>query len=309
MLRWVIDFGGQSLAALRKRFVSLCAGLALAGLAPPQAFPQDAAHPVKARHFETWAGAEASDNVWLLYSGMTFAPFGSIRTDGLRVRFVGGYGEYTYSGRRPELNPAYTGNGDEPMILTPTKSFRASVQFAEALIGYQWQFGELTTKAFIGLSSINHDIRPGDKFMIPADPAEPDTGSTRTISFNRASGHEIGLSGALEFWLNLGPDAYASLDLAWSDAHLTRSVRTRIGHDIFSNLSAGVEASFNLNRNGEVRLKNVDLVGDTPLDYARVGGFARYAWDNGEISVGAGLLGDFTQSQSVYGTLNWVTQF
>lgn len=309
MLRWVTGIAGQSTAVLRKRTAPLCAGLFLSGLVATPAFPHEPDAPPKARSFEAWAGAEASDNLWLLYSGTTFAPFGNIRKDGLRLRFVGGYGEYRYSGRRPALNPAYTGYGDEPMILTPSKSFRASVQFAEALVGYQWQFGELTTKAFIGVSSINHDIRPGDKFVIPADPDQPGTGSTRTFSFNRASGHEIGLTGALEFWLNLGRDAYASLDLSWSDAHLTRSARTRIGHRIFSNLSGGLEAAFNLNRNGEIRLKNDDLVSDTPLDYARFGGFARYAWDDGEVSAGAGLLGDFTQSQSVYGTLNWVTQF
>jgi len=308
MLRWVIDLGKQTLAALQKRSALFCAGLALNTTVALPAFSQQPDPPPRARSFETWAGADASDNVWLLYSGATFAPFGDIRRDGLRLRFVGGYGEYTYSGKRPALNPAYTGYGDEPMLLTPTRSFRASVQFAEAFIGYQWQFGELTTKAFVGVSSISHDIRPGDTFTIPADLTGPGA-SPRTISFNRTSGHEIGLSGALEFWLNLGPDAYASLDLAWSDAHLTRSAKTRIGHRIFSNLSGGIEAAFNLNRNGEVRLKNHDLVSDTPLDYARFGGFARYAWDDGEISAGIGFLGDFTQDQYVYGTLNWVTQF
>lgn len=309
MLRCVRNLGEQASAALLKRVAPLCTSMVLSALVALPAFAQDADQSPNSRYFEAWAGADASANVWLLYSGTTLSPFGDVRKDGLRLRFVGGYGEYSYGGKRPALNPAYTGYGDEPMILTPYKSFRASIQFADVLIGYQWQWGELTTKAFIGMSSIQHDIRPGDKFIIPADPADQEAGPSRTVSFNRASGHEIGLSGALEFWLNLGPDAYASVDLAWSDAHLTRSARTRVGHKIISGLSSGLEASFNLNRNGEIRLKNDELVSDVPLDYARFGGFARYAWGDGEVSASAGLLGDFTQGQSVYGTMNWVTQF
>lgn len=261
------------------------------------------------QHYEAWAGADASQNVWLAYTGVTFAPFGPLDRDGLRLRFTGGYGKYSYKGKRPELNPAYTGYDDEPMILTPHKTFQARVQYAEALIGYQWRWGELTTKAFVGIASIEHIIRPGDRFVI----TDPNSGITRTFSFNRASGHDIGLKGALELWLNLGTDAYASLDLAWSNAHLTRSTHTRLGHnvlpDLLPGLSAGIEASFNVNRNGEVRLKDDTLVDDVPLDYARFGGFARYVWDAGELSASAGLLGDFTEDQSAYGTVNVITKF
>ncbi|CFX60170.1 conserved protein of unknown function [Candidatus Filomicrobium marinum] len=256
------------------------------------------------RHYETWVGADTAKNVWLLYSGTTASPFGHIYEDGLRLRFVGGYGQYTYGGKRPELNPAYTGFGAEPWLITPYKTFKARVQFAEALIGYQLRTGELTTKAFVGISAIDHDIRPGDYAILPDANGKP-----QKYSFNFASGLDVGVKIALELWLNLGADAYASLDLAWSDAHLTRSARARIGHYLFDGLSAGLEANFNLDRNGEVRLKDEEFVTDAPIDYARFGVFARYNWDGGEISASAGLLGDFTQNQSAYGTVNWVTQF
>lgn len=256
------------------------------------------------RHYETWAGADTAKNVWLIYSGTTVSPFGHIYEDGIRLRFVGGYGQYTYGGKRPELNPAYTGFGAEPWLITPYKTFKARVQFAEALIGYQLRTGELTTKAFVGISAIDHDIRPGDYAILPDENGKP-----QKYSFNFASGLDIGIKVALELWLNLGTDAYASLDLAWSDAHLTRSARARIGHYLSDGLSAGLEANFNLDRNGEIRLKDEEFVTDAPIDYARFGVFARYNWDGGEISASAGLLGDFTQNQSAYGTVNWVTQF
>ena len=39
-----------------------------------------------------WAGAEVFHQVWSLYAGGTYAPFGSVREDGFRVRAVTGYG-------------------------------------------------------------------------------------------------------------------------------------------------------------------------------------------------------------------------
>jgi hypothetical protein len=305
MLRCVIFF--RTSRPIRSARLWLFAALLPLSLPALPSHAED--DPPGPRHYEVWAGADAAENVWLLYTGMTLAPFGDMNSDGLRLRFTGGYGKYSYSGKRPELNPAYTGLDDEPMILTPYKTFHARVQFAEALIGYQWRWGELTTKAFVGIASMEHLIHPGDRFVI----TDPNSGVTRTFSFNRASGHDIGLKGALELWLNIGADAYASLDLSWSDAHLTRSAHFRLGHkilpELMPGLSAGLEGSFNLDRNGEVRLKNETLVDDVPLDYARFGGFARYTWDTGELSASAGLLGDFTQDQSAYGTVNFITKF
>lgn len=264
-------------------------------------------------HYEVWAGADVATDVWLVYSGTTVSPFGDLAKDGLRLRFAGGYGKYSYSGNRISLNPAYAGQDSQPMFLSSRKTFKAQARFAEALIGYQWRWAELTTKAFVGIASIEHDIHPGDYLVIPKDVMDPSAGPAQVIFFNRTSGHEIGWKGVLELWLNLGSEAYASLDLSWADAHLTRSARTRIGHSVFPEvlpgMSAGVEANFNLNRDGEASLKNYDLANETPLDYARFGGFARYAWDAGEFSASAGLVGNFTKNQSAYATVNWITKF
>jgi len=263
------------------------------------------------RTYEVWAGADVAEDVWLLYSGTTYSPFGDINKDGLRLRVVGGYGQYSYAGDRIALNPDYDGISGEPTVST-YKTFQGKVQFLEALIGYQWRFGELTTKAFVGIASIEHVVSPNDSLILPVDFADPGAGVT-VIPFNRAVGLEVGFKGAVEFWLNMGADAYGSLDLSWSEAHVTRAARARVGHYILKEtlpgLSAGAEASFNLNRNGEARLKDSTLVNELPLDYARVGGFVRYASESGEFSVSAGLVGDFIADQSAYGTANWISKF
>lgn len=77
---------------------------------------------------EIWAGGEAFLGIWSLHTGTSFAPFGSIREDGLRLRAVGGYSDY--------------GSG--------------TVSFADLLVGYHVQFGPLTLKVFAGLTGAAH---------------------------------------------------------------------------------------------------------------------------------------------------------
>jgi hypothetical protein len=70
-------------------------------------------------------GAEAFHRMWSLYSGAMYAPFGSVREDGFRMRVVGGYGDH----------------------ITGT------VAFADLLLGYHKQLGPLTIKFLAGLSA------------------------------------------------------------------------------------------------------------------------------------------------------------
>ena len=79
--------------------------------------------------FEFWAGAQAYDRVWSVYSGTTVAPFGAIQEGGLRLRLVTGYGADTYSGH------GAVGAGSQ--IIT----FNGSASFADALVGYHKQLG------------------------------------------------------------------------------------------------------------------------------------------------------------------------
>ena len=238
---------------------------------------------------ETWSGVDVARDNWLIYSGTTVAPLGHIHEPGPRLRAAGGYGQYAYSGIR---------SVDGSMEI---QTFETATYFGEALIGYLERFGPLTAKAFAGASYLAHDISPGD----------PD---------NLVIGDEIGLKGVIELWLDIGDIGFASLDATWNTAFDTRSARTRIGANVAPGLSAGLEAWLNLDEQSDCDLGwdgTADCHKDDKtdlLDYTRAGLFARYVWDDGEISLSGGVSGGSFQSAGdappePYATLNWITQF
>ncbi len=115
---------------------------------------------------------------------------------------------------------------------------------------------------------------------------------------SRVSGLEYGATGALEFWLNLGGQAWSSLDLSYTTAHETAAARWRAGWRVLPTLSVGPEARFDRNiEDGS----------------ARAGIFVRYDWFGGEVSAAAGIAGSttgkLTDELAPYATLNMLTQF
>jgi hypothetical protein len=265
---------------------------------PRLALADSSSSPASGR--EVWAGTDISSNVWLVYSGVTLAPWSGIHDEGLRFRAAGGYGEYKYE-RTPEK---------EDRDLGRPLSFHAETYFADFLVGYLKRFGDLTAKAFVGVSTLGHDIEPLDDETM-------------------AVGDEVGVKGVIELWLNIGESAWAQLDLSWASAHNTRAARTRVGYRVWPKLSVGVEAGLNVDSQGECRME-ADPTGECGyvdptkrirvfeeadlLDYARAGTFVRYEWNVSEVSLSAGVLGDsFSSGDQIelapYVTLNWLTQF
>ena len=150
--------GEATSAAWRSAVACLCAGFAAASvfLFPPPVVaepwealvvPVDDTAPAGAYGWrEFWTGVDASNHVWLAYSGATIAPTSDMFSDGLRLRAATGFGEYSYVGER---------NARE-------QSFSAQTGFADALVGYLQRLGPLTAKAFVGISAIEHDVHPLD---------------------------------------------------------------------------------------------------------------------------------------------------
>ena len=242
--------------------------------------------------YETYSGADATRDVWLLYSGVTIAPFGGIYGNGVRLRASGGYGQYGYQGHRA---------GDPKGTK---REFSGQVSYAEALVGYQAQFGALTAKAFAGIAAIAH-------LITPLDPIED--GGLLT------QGLDYGVKGALELWLNLGSDAWTSLDASWTMAHQAYAGRWRIGYRVLPTVSLGLEAGINGHLlTGDSVLSDGSLR-DPLRPQIRTGLFARYEWSSGEISASAGLANsayDFTDNngsvggfEEIYGTINWLRRF
>jgi hypothetical protein len=226
---------------------------------------------------EVWAGTDASHDVWLLYTGVTLAPWSSdIYADGFRIRTAGGYGEYNYEGCRKNFQVCFTARDPPPQSK---QHFNATFTYSEVLVGYHQRFGELTAKAFVGIAAIDHNIRPRD-------------------AYNAVGGVEYGVKGVVELWLNLGSVAWTSVDLGYTTAHETASARARLGWRVLPTFSIGPEARYDSN---------------AQADSGRGGVFVRYEWLGCEVSAAAGYSGDMTggltKDMSPYGTFNILFQY
>ena len=165
---------------------------------------------------EVWGGADVSSHAWLIYSGVTVAPYGNVYEDGLRLRVTGGYGGYVYAGER----------------RTQQQTFNARTSYAEGLVGYQKRFGPVTAKGFVGVSAIEHEIEPFD----PENPVQ---------------GQKFGPKLAAELWINMGGQAWGQADVSWTSAHNTSSARVRTGYRIWGDASIGLEGAIYANDLGE----------------------------------------------------------
>lgn len=226
---------------------------------------------------EVWGGPDATKDVWLLYTGVTLAPLSKdIYSDGLRLRFNSGYGQYHYLGA---LRDCSGRAGATAYCSESPHRFDVDVTYTDALIGYHMRLGELTAKAFAGASMVSHRFDVPDKT-------------------NKVQGTKFGPTGALEFWLNLGNFGWTSLDLNYTHAHQTGAARWRAGWRVQPGLSIGPEARYD--RNAED-------------DAGRAGIFVRYDWRGGEISASAGVAGSMTggiaDEIAPYATINLLTQF
>jgi len=154
-----------------------------------------------------WAGAEVFRQVWSLYAGGTYAPFGSVREDGFRVRAVTGYGAYRYA------SPRWTGTG------TQIFQFHGTTAFADLLAGYHKQLGPLTIKILGGLTVGDQNVDDPESI----------------------AGTEVGAKAVLETWWNVTDRVWTSVDLSWSTVHDIYGARARLGWRLWPALSIGIE--------------------------------------------------------------------
>jgi hypothetical protein len=247
------------------------AATAIAGLALTVVAVLAAAEPAAAydstsspalRQTELFAGVDHAGGPWALWTGVTLAPFGSIRDEGWRLRAVAGGGRYTFTGQ------AF----GEP---SPSR-YQGIHIFADALIGYQMQLGPWTAKAFAGIA-----YKDRVEF----------SKSTGSVSRVARTGAKL----ALENWFTLTERAWATLDGNWSSAGQAYWTRGRLGYRIWNDLSIGPEAGAS---------------GDDATSRTRFGGFARYAWDRGEVTLSAGVMQDRDADRSEpYAAVEFLMRF
>ncbi len=247
-------------------WVILCRALVACAAVSHEASAQSAtAESPAAPHFEVWSGAEAFHRVWSLYGGGMYAPFGSIREDGLRVRVAAGYAAYNYT------SPRWTGTGTQAL------NFRGTASSVDLLGGYHKQLGPVTIKILAGLTIGEQNV----------DDPEATTGT------------EAGGKAVLETWWNITDWAWTSVDVSWTTLHDIYGTRARLGWRLWPELSIGLEGA---------------ATGTWDYDTARVGGFARYEWASGEVSLSGGLSGDGPRSGRVdvhgpFATFSVLTRF
>jgi hypothetical protein len=270
-----------------------CAIALLVALAPGLAFaqtategPQIASNSLTYGWREAYGGVDAARDQWLAYSGMTFAPFSrDIYSDGWRLRFGGGYGQYSYDSIGLH---AHCGDATVNDICTEDdrtrRHFTTSHSYAEALIGYYLQLGRLAAKAFAGASMSSESHLNG------TDPSRDNDGT------------EFGVKGALELWLNVSDTSWTSLDLSYSTARDETASRWRTGWRATPKVSIGPELRYD---------RNIET-GDEAWN-GRAGLFARYEWTGGEVSVAGGAawrVDDWApKDPSAYGTVDVLFQY
>ena len=125
-MAYSISEGGLSgVKRLRAAVVCLC--LAFCGTPARAAEVEDQPRP----SIEMWSGGEAYRQLWSVYGGAQWAPFGGLQEDGLRVRAVLGTADY--------------GTG--------------TAAFADVLLGYHKQLGAVTLKALGGVTVTDRHAR------------------------------------------------------------------------------------------------------------------------------------------------------
>jgi Cellulose biosynthesis protein BcsS len=226
---------------------------------------------------EIWFGADAGAHNWLVYSGSTYAPWGDIHQDGVRVRTTTGYGHYDYQ-------------------WDAKTKVKVDKQYADAMIGYQHRAGDLTAKVFFGLAMLKD-------LDVPA-------ANVRRQRF------QTGFKTALELWLNLGSQGWTSFDVSYADTRETASVRSRLGYRVLPTVSVGAEGVLNhASLKGQVQIDAASdrVVGNIRtglfVRYEWFGGeISASGGITGDIRESLDEI-DLLKRPSAYGTLNLIVQF
>jgi len=220
---------------------------------------------------EYWVGIEGFRDVLATYGGITWAPTGSLYENGFRLRATGSFARYEGAHAFTVLRQVGN-NVVEETSIEPVDGLKAT---ARALLGWHWQQGPWTIKAFAGLAYGSESRR-----------------STTTGA--KASGYAVGAAAALEFWHDPGSSLWSSLDLSYAVPDGEASARGRIGYRLNERLSIGPEIAWTSTLQGSL---------------ARAGIFVRY--DNGvsEISVSLDAARTSGGAVSPFVAAQWLQRF
>lgn len=240
------------------RAVGALAGLGLGGIAtisnPALAAPDGPVQPQYGWR-EMWLGADAMRDVWLLYTGITLAPWSEdMNQPGWRLRTQAGYGRYDY-----EIKDA-----------GGTRAYQGEVNYTDAFVGYQWRLGALTAKAFAGVSSIDRQ------------------GKRTSRDHNHIFSRETGPKAVLELWFDINETQWTSLNVSYTSAHDAANARWRWGVRVTPEIAIGPELRFD---SSDFRNQQRGALFDEYL--GRAGLFLVYKAGGLEVSAAGGVATTF----------------
>jgi hypothetical protein len=263
---------------MASRRLARWAGVCLAAMVPAldRAHAADPGKAEKIPYFEISGGGDMAGHAWAAYGSTTIALSamgigapGGLRVEGWRLRTGAGY--WSFTDRPVKWVP---GVGETRVALKRNGSF------ADLLLGYQKSFGALSLNAYGGVAYTNESwLQDG------LDDGSPGSNFAAKI--------------VVGSWLNLTPASFAQLDAGWTSLRNTISARARMGYRITPYLSLGPEAGY---------WSNIDAETDAGVHAWRYGGFVRFEWASGEISVSAGGV-DEKYSSHLYITTNALLRF
>lgn len=152
--------------------------------------------------------------------------------------------------------------------------FMGRSEFYEAMIGYEFRLSTIIFKAYAGLISETNHIDPAD-------------------IENSLEGTDYGAKFLLESWKEFDTGHWVSAYGAYSTGSEYYVLHGRYGVPFNERFDFGLEAG---------------VFGNQEFDALRFGGFSRYKFSNGEMSLSAGVSGDYDQPDAIYGTLQYYTK-
>jgi hypothetical protein len=181
--------------------------MALAIAASPFAVKADELRsPVSSRAF-LFGGADAGQTYGFVWTGVTAIPFGDLGDDGIRVRAMGGLGQYEYN-----------------TSAVPSGKNKGTISSGELMIGNRKSFGAMVLTGYVGLDVKNYSLR------------DPDPG-------NPESGSRAGIKAALELYARTAPEWFVTASGNISSVFQNYSTGAAINHELTPGFALGAEGT------------------------------------------------------------------
>lgn len=181
--------------------------MALAIAASPVVLKADELRsPVASRAF-LFGGVDAGQTYGFVWTGVTAIPFGNLGDDGVRVRAMGGLGQYEYN-----------------TSAVPGGKNKGTITSGELLIGNRKSFGAMVLTGYVGLDAKNYSLR------------DPDPG-------NPESGSRAGIKAALELYARTAPEWFVTASGNISSVFQNYSARAAINNELTPGFALGAEGA------------------------------------------------------------------